>query len=55
MRIKLLVVDDVGLGTFIRTAVMVGAEVDINLPILELFPGQGQWMTAVVAKQQTPK
>ena len=48
-------VDDLGLGTFIRAAVMVGAEVDINLPILELFPGQGQRMTAAITKQQPPK
>ena len=48
-------VDDVGLWAFIRAAVMVGAEVDINLPVLELFPGQGQWMTAVVAEKQSPK
>ena len=43
-------VDDVGLWAFIRAAAMVGAEVDINLPILELFPGQGQRMTAAVAE-----
>ena len=48
-------VDDMGLRTFVWAAVMVGAEVDINLPILELFPGQGQWMTAVVAEKQSPK
>lgn len=48
-------VDDMGLGTFIRTAVMVGAEVDINLPIFEFLPGDGQRMTATIAKQQSPK
>ena len=44
-------VDDVGLGTFIRAAVVMGAEVDVRLPILELLPGQGQRMTAAVAEQ----
>ena len=44
-------VDDVGLGTFIQAAVMVGAEVNVNLPILEFLPGQGQRMTAAVAEQ----
>ena len=48
-------VDDVGLWTFVWAAVVVGAEVDIHLSILELLPGQGQRMTAAVAKQQTPK
>lgn len=43
-------VDDMGLRTFVWAAVMVGAEVDINLPILKLFPGQGQGMTAAVAE-----
>ena len=43
-------VDNVGLGAFVRAAVMVGAEVDIHLPILELLPGQGQWMTAAVTE-----
>jgi hypothetical protein len=32
-------VDDVGLGTFIRVAVVVGAKVDIRLPVLEFLPG----------------
>ncbi len=27
-----------GLGAFVRAAVVVGAEVDVHLPILELFP-----------------
>ena len=44
-------VDDMGLRAFIRVAVVVGAEVDIHLPILELLPGQGQRMTATVTKQ----
>ena len=35
-------IDNVGLGALIRAAVVVGAEVDIHLPILELLPGQGQ-------------
>ena len=48
-------VDDVGLGAFIRAAVMVGAEIDVYFPILELLPGQGQRMTAAVAEQQSPK
>ena len=48
-------VDDVCLGTFIRTAVVVGAEVYILLPILEFLPGQGQRMAAAVAEQQSPK
>ena len=48
-------VDDMGLGTFIRAAVMVGAEVDINLPIFEFLPGDGQRMTAAVTEQQSPK
>lgn len=48
-------VDDVGLGTFLRAAVVVGAEVDIHIPVLEFLPGQGQWMTATVAEQQPPK
>ena len=43
-------VDGMGLGAFIRTAVVVGAEVDIHLPILKLLPGQGQWMVAAVAE-----
>ena len=33
-------VDDVSLGTFIRAAVVVGTEVDVHLPVLELLPGQ---------------
>ena len=44
-------VDDMSLGAFVRAAVMVGAEVDIHLPILELLQGQGQRMTAAVTKQ----
>ena len=51
IRIQHLMVDDVGLGTFIRAAVVMGAEVDVNLPILELLPGQDQRMTAAVAEQ----
>ena len=43
-------VDDVSRGTFIRSAVVVGAEVDIHLPILEFLPGQSKWMTAAVAE-----
>ena len=48
-------VDDVGFRAFIRAAVVVGAEVNVHLPILELLPGQGKWMAVAVAKQQTPK
>ena len=48
-------VDDVGFRTFIWATIVVGAEVDIHLPILEFLLGQGQWMTAAVAKQQPPK
>lgn len=43
-------VDNVGLRTFVRSAVVVGTEVDVNLPILELLPGQGQWMATAVAE-----
>ena len=35
-------VDNVGLKAFSQSAIVVGAEVDIHLPILELLPGQGQ-------------
>ena len=48
-------VDDMSLGAFIRAAVVMGAKVDIHLPILELLPGQGQRMTAAVTEQQPPK
>ena len=48
-------VDDVGLRAFIRAAVVVGTDVDVNLPILEFLPGQGKWMAAAVAKQQPSK
>ena len=44
-------VDDMSPGAFIRAAVVMGAEVDIHLPVLELLPGQGQRMTAAVTKQ----
>ena len=43
-------VDDVGFRTFIRAAIVVGAEVDIHCPILELLPGQGQRVSAAVAE-----
>ena len=43
-------VDDVGLWAFIRAAVVVGAEVNVHLPVLELLPGQGQRMTAAIAE-----
>lgn len=43
-------IDDVGLGTFIWAAVMVGTEIDVYFPILELLPGQGQRMPAAVAE-----
>ena len=43
-------VDDVCLWAFIRAAVVVGAEVNVHLPILELFPGQGLGMTVAVAE-----
>jgi hypothetical protein len=49
--IQHLVVDNMGLGAFVRATVVVGAEVDVNHPILELLPGQGQRMTAAVAEQ----
>ena len=55
IRIQHLVVDDVSLGAFILAAIVVGAEVDIHLPVLELLPGQGQWMTAAVTEQQPSK
>ena len=48
-------VNDMSLWTFIRAAVVVGAEVDINFPILELLPGQGQRMAAAVTEQQSSK
>ena len=48
-------VDDMGLGTFIWAAVVVGAEVDVHLPVLELLPGQGQRMATAVAEQHPPK
>lgn len=32
-------VDDVGLGAFVWSAVVMGAEVDIYLAIFELLPG----------------
>lgn len=44
-------VDDMGLRTFVWAAVMVGAEVDIHLPILEPLSGQCQRMTAAIAEQ----
>ena len=43
-------VDDVGLGTSIRAAVVVSAEVDVHLTILELLSGQCKWMTAAVTE-----
>ena len=46
---------DVGLRTFIRAAVVVGAEVNIHLSVLELLPGQGKRMAAAVTKQQPSK
>lgn len=55
IRIQHLMVDDVCLWAFIRAAVVVSTEVDVNLPILELLPRQGKRMTAAVAKQQPPK
>ena len=48
-------VNDMSLWTFIRTTVVMSAEVDIHIPILELFPGQGQWMATAVAEKQSPK
>jgi hypothetical protein len=48
-------VDNVGLRTFIRAAVVVGAEVNVHLPVFEFLPGWGQRMTAAVAKQHPPK
>ena len=43
-------VDDVGLGAFVRTSVVVGAEIDVYLPVPELLPGQCQRMTAAVTE-----
>ena len=34
-------IDDVGLGAFIGAAVVVGAEVNVHLPILEFLPRKG--------------
>lgn len=48
-------VDDVGLRAFVWAAVVVGAEVDIHLPILEFLSGQGQRMTVAVTEQQPSK
>ena len=48
-------VNDVGFRAFIRAAVVVSTEVDVNLPILELLLRQGKRMTAAVAKQQPSK
>ena len=48
-------IDNVSFGALIRAAVVVSAEVNIDLPILELFPGQGQRMTAAVAKEYSTK
>ena len=31
------------------------AEVNIHLPVLEFLPGQGQWMAAAVAKENSTK
>lgn len=53
--IQHLVIDDVGLWTFIRAAVVVGAEVDVRCALLQLLPRQGQRMTAAVAEQQSTK
>ena len=39
------------LGTLIRAAVVVGAEVDVSFPILEFLPGQRHGMTAAVTEQ----
>ena len=39
IRIQHLMVDDVSIGAFVRSAVVVGAEVDIYLAIFELLPG----------------
>ena len=36
--IQHFVVNNVGLWTFVRAAVMVGTEVDVHLPILEFLP-----------------
>ena len=47
--------DDVGLRTIIRAAIVVGVEVNIHLPVLELLPGQGQWMAAAVTKEYSTK
>ena len=48
-------VDDVSPGALVRAAVVVGAEIDVHLPVLELLPGQGQWMAAAVAKENSTK
>ena len=46
---------DMGLGTFIRAAVVVGTEVDVHFTILEILPGQGKWIAAAVAKEYSTK
>ena len=48
-------VNDVSLGTFIWAAIVVGAEIDIYLTILELLTGRGQRMAIAVTEQQSPK
>ena len=48
-------VDDVCLWAFMRAAVVVSTEVDVNLPILELLPRQGKRMAAAVTEQQPSK
>jgi len=53
--IQHLVVDDVGLGTGLRMPVVVCAEVDIRLPVLELLPGNCQRMPTAVTVQQIPE
>ena len=48
-------VDDVSPGALVRAKVVMRAEVNIHLPVFELFPGQGQWMAAAVAKENSTK
>ena len=48
-------VDNVSSGALIRAQAVMSAEINIHLPVLELFPGQGQWMAAAVAKEYSTK
>ena len=43
-------VDDMGLGALIRAAVVMGTEVNVSFPLLELLPGQRHGMTAAITE-----